>query len=80
MLRLLDVVAPRSVSVTPVDGELQRFDYYMERIRGHAPATRRTALAIVRELLWQRFQDRSVVISLIRPEHVRSCFARLSQR
>ncbi len=80
VLRMLGAVAPRAVRVTPVDEELQHFDEYMERVRGLAPATRRTVLGIVRELLKERFGDRSVVISAIRPEHVRSCFTRLSER
>jgi site-specific recombinase XerD len=80
VLRTLGVVAPRSVVATPVDEELRRFDEYMERVRGLAPKTRGAMLRIVRELLWQRFKDRPVVFSALTPEHVRSGFARLTER
>lgn len=80
VLRTLGVVAPRAVSATAVDEELHRFDEYMERVRGLAPKTRSAALRIVRELLWQRFHDRPVVLSAIKPEQVRCCFARLTER
>jgi len=52
----------------------------MERVRGLAPKTRSAALRIVRELLWGRFHDRPVVLSALKPEQVRCCFARLTQR
>ena len=68
------------VITTPVDDELHRFDEHMERVRGLAPKTRSTMLRIVRELLWPRFKDRPVVFSTIQPEHVRSCFACLTER
>ena len=80
VLRTLGVVAPRPVVTTPVDDELRRFDDHMERVRGLAPKTRKAALRIVRELLWQRFHDRPVVISALKPEQVRRCFARLTER
>jgi len=80
VLRTLGVVAPRAVSAAPVDEELRRFDEYMERVRGLAPKTRSATLRIVRELLWQRFHDRPVVLSALKPEQVRCCFARLTDR
>jgi len=80
VLRTLGVVALRPVSATPVDEELRRFDEYMERVRGLAPRTRGAALRIVRELLWQRFHDRPVVFSALKPEQVRCCFARMTER
>jgi integrase/recombinase XerC len=80
VLRTLGVVAPRVVITTPIDDELRRFDEHMERVRGLAPKTRRAMLRIVRELLWPRFKDRPVVFSTIQPEHVRRCFARLTER
>jgi hypothetical protein len=45
-----------------------------------APRTRRAMLRIVREFLRWRFGDRPVVIPAIKPEHVRSCFVRLTDR
>ena len=80
VLRTLGVIAPRPVSATPVDEELRRFDEYMERVRGLASRTRSAALRIVRELLWQRFHDRPVVFSALKPEQVRCCFARMTER
>ncbi len=80
VLRTLGIATARSVSITPVDEELRRFDEYMENARGLAPKTRRMALRIVRELLRERFRDRTVVISAITPEHVRHFFARMSER
>jgi integrase/recombinase XerC len=80
VLRTLGVVAPGSVIATPVDEELRRFDDFMERVRGLAPQTRGAMLRIVRELLWQRFKDRPVVRSALKPEYVRRCFARLTEQ
>jgi site-specific recombinase XerD len=80
VLRTLGATTARSVCITPVDEELQRFDEYMEHVRGLAPRTRRMALRIVRELLRERFRDRAVVISAITAEQVRRFFARLSER
>lgn len=80
VLRTLGVVAPRVVITTPIDDELLRFDEHMDRVRGLAPKTRSMMLRIVRELLWPRFKDRPVVFSTIQPEHVRRCFARLTER
>jgi integrase/recombinase XerC len=48
----------------------------MDRARGLAPKTRSMALRIVRRLLVERFADRPIVISAIKPEHVRSFFFR----
>ena len=80
VLRMLGVVASRSVSTTPVDEELHRFDEYLEQVRGLAPKTRAIMLRIVREMLWQRFKERPVVFSALKPEQVRRCFGRLSER
>jgi integrase/recombinase XerC len=80
VLRTLGVIAPRPVSTTPVEEELNRFDDYLESVRGLAPKTRRAALRVVREFLWKRFGDRPVVFSSIKPEHVRSTFVRLTER
>lgn len=80
VLRTLGVVATRSVIATPVDEELRRFDEYMDHARGLAPKTRGAMLRVVRELLWQRFKDRPVVLSALKPEYVRRCFARLTER
>jgi site-specific recombinase XerD len=80
VLRTLGVAAARPVGATPVDEELRRFDEHMDHVRGLAPRTRRAMLRIVRELLWRRFGDRPVVVSAIKPEHVRCCFLRLTER
>jgi site-specific recombinase XerD len=80
VLRTLGVAAARPVSATPVDEELRRFDEYLDHVRGLAPRTRRATLRIVHELLRSRFRDRPVVIAAIKPEHVRCCFLRLTER
>ena len=80
VLRTLGVTAARPVGATPVDEELRRFDEHMDHVRGLAPRTRRAVLRIVREFLRWRFGDRPVVIPAIKPEHVRSCFVRLTER
>lgn len=80
VLRTLGVIAARPVGSTPVDEELCRFDEHMDCVRGLAPSTRRAVLRIVREFLRWRFGDRPIVIPAIRPEHVRACFVRLTER
>ena len=80
VLRTLGVTAARPVTATPVDEELLCFDEHMDHVRGLAPRTRRAMLRIVREFLRWRFGDRPVVIPAIKPEHVRSCFVRLTER
>jgi site-specific recombinase XerD len=80
VLRTLGVIAARPVGATPVDEELRRFDEHMDHVRGLVPRTRRAVLRIVREFLRWRFGDRPVVIPAIKPDHVRSCFARLTER
>jgi hypothetical protein len=52
---------------TPVDEELRRLDEYMDHARGLAPKTRGAMLRVIRELLWQRFKDRPVVLSRSSP-------------
>jgi site-specific recombinase XerD len=80
VLRTLGVTAARPAGATPVDEELRRFDEHMDHVRGLAPRTRRAVLRIVREFLRWRFGDRPVVIPAIKPEQVRSCFVRLTER
>jgi site-specific recombinase XerD len=80
VMRTLGVAAPSAAKPTPVDEELRRFDKHMEQVRGLAPKTRHTMLRIVRELLWQRFRDRPMVIAAISPEEVRRFFARVTER
>jgi integrase/recombinase XerC len=76
--RALGIDDAPSVSATPVDEELHRFDEYMDHARGLAPKTRSMALHIVRRLLARRFSEGPVVISAIKPKHVRSFFAQQS--
>lgn len=80
VLRTLGVVPPRLVTTTPVDEELRRFDEYLDNVRGLAPRTCRAVLRVAREFLSERFGDRPVVFSAIKPEHVRHCFVRLTER
>jgi site-specific recombinase XerD len=80
VLRTLGVVAPRPVATTPVDEEIRCFDDYMESVQGLAPRTRRAVLRVVREFLCERFKDRPIIFSAIKPEHVRRCFVKLTER
>ena len=71
VLRLQAVVAEPAPIATPVDEELQRFDDYMDHVRGLAASTRTLYLRTVRRLLEERFGKRRVVFSAITPEDVR---------
>jgi len=74
------MIPARVVSTTPVDEEIRRFDEHLDHVRGLAPKTRQMMGRIVRELLWERFHDRPIVVSAIRPEHLRGFFARMCDR
>jgi site-specific recombinase XerD len=80
VLRTIGVAVPRPVIATPVDEELLRFDDYMGNVRGLGLKTRKSVLRITRVLLLDRFGDRPVVFTAIKPQHIRSCFARLTER
>jgi integrase/recombinase XerC len=80
VLRTIGMVPVRVVSTTPIDEEIRRFDEHLEHVRGLAPKTRQMMGRIVRELLWERFHDRPVVVTAITPEHLRRFFARLCER
>jgi len=79
VLRAQDAIAPPTVSTTPVDEELLRYDEYMEHARGLATKTREMALRIVGRLLTARFGDGAIDISAIKPEHVRRFFAQQAE-
>jgi integrase/recombinase XerC len=71
LLRANAIVADPVIGLTPVDEELQRFDDYMNHVRGLARQTRKHSLAIIRRLLFGLFSDRAVVISAILPDYIR---------
>ena len=75
VLRDQGAAIPPTVSTTPVDEELHRYDEYMDHVRGLAPKTRDIALRIVGRLLVSRFGDGAVDIAAIKPDHVRRFFA-----
>jgi len=75
VLRSRGVIAPPTVSTTPVDEELHRYGEHMEHVRGLAPKTRDMALRIVGRLLIARFGGGAIDICAIKPEHVRRFFA-----
>jgi len=75
VLRAQGAIAPPPVSTRPVDEELQSYDEYMAHARGLAPKTRSTVLRIVGRLLTERFGDRAIDITSLRPAHVRRFFA-----
>jgi integrase/recombinase XerC len=75
VLRARGVIDQTPMSSTPSAQELRRFDEHMDHVCGLAPATRRMYLGIVRLLLAHRFGDGPVIISAIKPAHVRRFFA-----
>lgn len=75
VLRAQGAIAAPTVSTTPVDDELRRYDDYMDHVRGLASKTREMALRIARRLLTARFADGCVDIPAIKPEHIRRFFA-----
>jgi len=79
VLRALGVVAQPPVKATAVDEELQRFDDYMDHVRGLAPRTRRMSLRTVGRLLKRRFGAGPLDVAAIKPDHVRSFFAEQSK-
>ena len=79
VLRANAVIAEPPKGTTPVDDELRRFDDYMNHVRGLAPKTRSMHLSIVGHLLFDQFDDNSVVISAIKPDDVRKFVVRQSE-
>jgi integrase/recombinase XerC len=75
VLRARGAIAPATVSTTPVDEELRRYDAYMDHVRGLAPKTREAALRIVGRLLTSQFGNAAVDITAIEPDEVRDFFA-----
>jgi len=75
LLRANAVIADPSIGQTPVDEELRRFDDHMNHVRGLAAKTRKHYLAIIRSLLFEHFADRAVVISALKPDHIRQFVA-----
>ena len=71
LLRANGIIADPSNSLTPVDEELQRFDDYMDHVRGLATKTRKQYLAFIRCLLLAQFADRAVIIAAIKPDQIR---------
>lgn len=71
VLRAQGAVAEPGRIETPVDKELQRFDNYMEHVRGLARRTRVSYLRTVRRLLEAQFGTRRVIFSAITREDVR---------
>lgn len=76
VLRANAVIPFPSAKTTPVDKELQRFDDYMNHVRGLEPKTRRHYICIIRRLLFEQFSEHAVVISAIKPEDVRQFITR----
>lgn len=75
VLRDQGAVVQPTVSTTPVNEELRRYDEHMDHVRGLALKTRDIALRIVSRLLASRFGDGAVNIAAIKPDHVRRFFA-----
>lgn len=75
VLRAADAIAPKTLDMTPVGLELDRYDQYMEQVQGLAPKTREGALRLVEALLRKHFGDDSIRFERITAEHVRRFFA-----
>ena len=75
VLRAQGAIAVATISTTPVDEELCRYDEYMAHARGLSTKTRSMALRIVGRLLLARFGEGVIDIAAIRPDHVRRFFA-----
>jgi integrase/recombinase XerC len=75
VLRARGAIPPATLSLTPVDEELRRYDAYMDHVRGLAPKTREMALRSVGRLLTSRFGDAAIDIAAIEPDQVRDFFA-----
>jgi site-specific recombinase XerD len=80
ILRTHAIIPDTSVSQTPVDEELRRFDDHMNHVRGLAAKTRKHYLSIVRRLLLAQFADRDVMIAAIKPDQIRQFVASQSAR
>jgi len=75
LLRTNAVIADQPLGMTPVDVELRHFNDYMDHARGLAVKTLKLYLAIIRNLLFEHFADRAVVISALKPDHIRQFVA-----
>ena len=75
VLRAADAIAPKGLGMTPVGLELERYDQYMEQVRGLAPKTRAGALRLVDALLRKHFGDGAIRFEIITAAHVRRFFA-----
>ncbi|HHA18804.1 MAG TPA: integrase [Methylophaga sp.] len=71
VLRVNSIISFPSAIKSPVDKELKSFDDYMNDVRGLAPRTRHEYLRIIQRLLFERFSNHSVVISMFKPDDVR---------
>ena len=69
------IVARPKAKPSPADKELNRYDEYMDHVRGLAPKTRSMSLRVVGRLLTSLFGDGPVKIAAIKPDHVRRFFA-----
>jgi site-specific recombinase XerD len=80
LLRTTGVIAERRPATTPVEQELQRFDAYMDHVRGLAATTRTQHCRTVGRLLREQFGDQPIVIAAITPERLRQFVASQSER
>lgn len=71
-LRATGLIQPRTIDMTPVVVELRRFDGYLLQARGFAKSTRENSIRIVGRFLRERFDDGTIELPTITPEHVRN--------
>jgi site-specific recombinase XerD len=72
LLRSLRILPPVILPAPANDSRLQEFDWYLERVRGLAPATRTSYLQETRGFLKHLFGEADPDWPRIRPEHVAS--------
>ena len=79
VLRDSGAISERTISTTPVDEELRRFDAQMDHAQGLALKTRTSHLRTIRRLLVGQFGAEAIDISAIKPEDVRQFVATQSE-
>ena len=68
------IVARPKAKPSPADKELNRYDEYMDHVRGLAPKTRSMALRVVGRLLTSLFGDGPINIFAIKPARISRLF------
>lgn len=76
VLREHGAIAEQPCPTGPIAEELQRYDIYMDKVRGLVAQTRRNRLRTVQQLLVFKFIDGPVVIADLEPDELRQFIAK----